>query len=250
MAAIHGKFSMILKSGKFVLKCQSVQKSGVLPEITLALQFSRSPKEGNIESMKEDAIVNLIQQIGFANHGSDASLDSDMFNSIFKQLLRIRDMFQEMMSVGYRNAPFESMEFPIASPESPAEIEGMLKVSTAELEKCKDWLQHVRSSFKYSLLFHMDELFSIYRSMKNARDIVGKGGEVGNSSCVRKILEALSRLSPLIAQHPDCHELVIEHVSASLSDEISWLEDGTKYCSCCSYYHPLYLISSFQCQNS
>jgi hypothetical protein len=219
-AAVLGKFVMILKSGSFVLKSESL-------EVTLSLQYLRSTEsEGNVETMTQDKLVDFVQHLGFANHASDSSLDSEVFIRMYSDLVKVRDTYQQLIGVGYR-AFFEPVNLSVSSPNSPIKIEEMLNSSHREFEGCESWLKQLRSKYKYSLLFHIDELHYIYQSLREARS-VGEGIDARNSD-IAKIVESMSRLSPEVAQHPHCPEIVIRYIRNTLPEmeEMSWLEDGT-----------------------
>lgn len=219
-AAVLGKFAMISKSGSFVLKSESL-------EVTLALKYSRSSgSEGNIETMTHDKMEDFVQHLGFANHGSDCSLDSERFIRMYSNLLKVRDTYQLLIGIGYILF-FEQVEFSVSSPDSSFKIDEMLNSSQREFECCESWLKQLRSKYKYSLLFHINELHYIYQCLRGARS--ASEGNDAKKVEIAKIIEAVSRLSSEIARHPHCLDIVAGYIDTSLLgiETISWLEDGT-----------------------
>ena len=221
MAAMHGKLAMIMKTGIFVIKSKSSDVDA-FAEVTLSLQYSRSTQlDDNIETMSEENVKDFVQHIGF----NDSTVDSEVFIGMYRQLSQIRDIQHSLIAVGYSSIHEKTIEYAIASPNSPAEIDKMLNASHEEREQCNQWLKEVRSEYKYSLLFHMDELLCIYKYLSKAREAPKRA-----STYLAKILEAVSRLSPEVTERPECLELMIGYVLGSSSnDGLSWFEDGKHF---------------------
>ena len=226
MAAIHGKFATIMKSGIFVIKSEAPDRDA-LAEVTFSLQYSRSTQPNdNKETMPEKNIKDFVQHLGFINRDLKSTGDSDVFIRMYTQLSQIRDIQHSLITVGYKPVNENTMEYAIASPDSPAEIDGMLNALHKKQEQCNKWLKEVRSKHKYSLLFHMDELLCIYKYLSKSRKAANKECELRGSGYLDKILEAISRLSLEVSKRPKCLELIVEYVLNSSSDRMSWYEDG------------------------
>jgi hypothetical protein len=214
---------MIMKSGSFVLNSTSQDSSEVLKR-TLVIQYSRTSQSGeNVETMSQENIDNFVQRLGFVVQDGNDSMGYVAFTEMYMQLTLIRNIQQGMMNVGFAYSD-ACLEYAINNPESPAQIEAVLNESNKEQNQCVDWLNRVRLKYKYSLLFHMDELLCIHHCIANIRE----GDSVSeDSENVRMIVEAVSRLSPCVSQHPGCLALIVEYLNDNPPKEISWLEEAS-----------------------
>ena len=226
VAAIHSKFAMIMKSGRFILKVE-------LLDVSLTLQYWRSPQsDDEMHIMSQDKIEELVQYLGFTNYNEENSLGSNAFIDMYRKLLQIKDMIQLMLCIGYRLSA-STMEYDVASLTSPDAIEEMLKKCEEDVAQCENWRREMQLRYKYSLLFYTDELSYIYQRLTEARCIARhENEEVRGSECVARMMEAISRLSFQLVHNSDCLELIIEHINIDPPDEISWLEDGKKLLCC------------------
>ena len=63
---------------------------------------------------------------------------------------------------------------------------------------------------------------------------------------VRKILDAMSRLSPDILWYSECLSVILEHINESQSADTSWLEDVSNLVNKCGEFSERLNLSCFQ----
>ncbi|KAL7555253.1 hypothetical protein ACHAWF_018911 [Thalassiosira exigua] len=253
-AAVISKFALVQSSGSFIIRSESLESQSSEHPMTkrvIALQYSRSQTSNSeVESMAEDEIQEFVQHLGFVNHATGESTDAAVrFTDSFNELLKIKESQQAMLNVGFKD-DFSALtvEYDPHQHDNAALVD-LLEESEQRLKACTDWLKEVRSRYRYSLLFWMDELRRIFGYMVELRSMsigLHEQLEGANTKPVRMILELLSRLSPDVSRNEECSRLLLEYIVDQPSSTISWLEDVSNLVHECGLLSERLHISCFQ----
>ena len=165
MAAILSKFALIQFSGSFMIHSATSIGSPV-PKRSIVLRYSRSQTtDDEFVTMVDDDIKEFVQFLGFMNHDSDATKKSAaMFIDTYSQLCQIMENQQAMIDVGFNDTfSASTMEYAFHNSESQSAVAEWLDEARDKLMQCNTWIKGVRSYFRYSLLFWVDELQHIFQ---------------------------------------------------------------------------------------
>ena len=237
---------MIQVSGSFIITSEYSTES-TLPKRSLVLRYSRSQSsEDGTVSMAQDEIKDFVQYLGFMkNHNDDSSTNhTSNFVDLYRQLSEMIKIQQQVVNVGYSDVLCTAnMECPIYESGTQHEVEERLKESQKLFAHCHRWLKEVRSKYRYSLLFWLDELRYIYQCMSKLRI---KNGGMDVLELKADMMNAVSRLSPSLSHNLECLSLMVEYINEEAPPDISWLEDVSRLVNICGVSSEELQLQSFK----